>query len=130
MSRLKLEQSLPEAVLAMSEGYPGAMTVLMNSIEKSPSIDPDAAMLGGFSFLMNLDTFGIYGSDIWILYKDICRENLSHAIGLVRAVQCGCVSKNDLLEAIKAERGHRLDVQSALVKLKETLPNFQLDNTN
>jgi hypothetical protein len=130
MSRLKLEQLPSEAVFAMSGGNPGAIRVLVDSIEQGADIDPDAAMLGGFSFLMNLDTFGIYDSDIWILYKDICGENLSHTIGLVRAVQCGCVSKNDLLEAIKAERRHNLDVQSALVKLKETLPNFQLDDTN
>ena len=130
MSRLKLEQSLPEAVFAMSGGNPGAIRVLVDSIEQGADIDPDAASLNGFGFLMNLDTFGIYGSDIWVLYKDICDQNISRTMGLVRAVQCGCVSKNDLLEAIKAERRHNLDVQSALVKLKETLPNFQLDNTN
>ena len=26
---------------------------------------------------MDLDSLGIYGSDIWMLYKDVCGENLA-----------------------------------------------------
>ena len=86
--RIKCEDDVVTICHKLSEGNPGALNVMMQMLSGTAKIDPDAA-LGPFAHLLNLDTFGIYGSKIWILYKDICCENIVHTITVLRAVQLG-----------------------------------------
>lgn len=54
-----------EAVVLLAEGNPGAAKAVGQVCRASGSYGP----------LNILDILGIYGSDIWVLYKDVCKEN-------------------------------------------------------
>lgn len=106
----------------MSDGNPGALTVMCDIIGKGSSIDP-ANALGGFGNILNLDTHGIYGARIWQLFKDVCDRNLNRMIGLLRAVQLGYLPERDLHYAID-NNGKGLDIPALLERVKKRLPKF------
>jgi hypothetical protein len=94
-SRINLSDTFMTAMIKMSDGNPGAITALMDlSIEK-PTVDPESAM-GALAPLLSLDTHQIYGSAIWILYKDVCKQDARTMLMLLRAVQLGLFSEGAL----------------------------------
>lgn len=121
--RIKMTDTVQDSLYNMSEGNPGALRVLMDLLLKSGDIDQAAAM-GGFAPLLNLDMMGIYGSRIWILYKDQCGEDLERMNAVIRASQLGFFKEPDqVLNAVSDEtyRGQTLDVDGALAFVKERL---------
>ena len=95
-------------------------------IERSKAVDPDAIM-GPFTNLLSLDSLGIYGSRIWQLYKDVCKEDIATTIAVLRAThQLGIISKDVLNHAID-HRGQGLDLNDTILKVKERLPNFNIE---
>lgn len=113
-----------DVLVTMADGNPGAITVMCLLLEKSAKIDPDS-MFGGLGKVLNLDTYGIYGPRIWQFYKDVCHQNLSRMIGLMRAVQLGHLSEAKLTHAIE-HHGHGLEIDELLAKVKADLPAFVL----
>jgi hypothetical protein len=117
-SRINLSDTFMTAMIKMSDGNPGAITALMDlSIEK-PTVDPESAM-GALAPLLSLDTHQIYGSAIWILYKDVCKQDARTMLMLLRAVQLGLfsesalqrLSQEDRSETITDEKMTELDMQ-------------------
>ena len=88
MSRLELTDTVTDILVKMSDGNPGAINVMMQMLQEAENIDPQA-ILGGVGAVMSLDTHEIYGSNIWILYKDVCGGDLRKMIMLMRATQLG-----------------------------------------
>lgn len=127
--RITLQMSKVDAILALAEGNPGALTVIMQ-IMKREDIDPDAFM-GPFGTLLLLDSHNIYGSRIWVLYKDVCGENVVNMLGLLRAVQLGILSEYTLNTAIdnygRIRDEEKIDIDSCLEQVRERLPNFGQD---
>lgn len=125
--RIQLNDSFLSIASKLSEGNPGALNVIMRMVKSSEKIDPDAAM-GPFAHLLNLDSFGVYGSKIWILYKDVCGEDLVNTIGVLRAVQLGMMSRGALTRAIDESisplESVKIDIPDLLAKIREQLPNF------
>ena len=121
MSRLKLDMNFNDILFAVSDGNPGAIRVIMDSLKHGEEIDPDNGFKA-WGFVLNLDGLGIYSNRVWMLYKDVCRENLAHAIGMARSVQLGIVTADELNEAIDGKK--TLDVESTLDKVCEQLPRF------
>lgn len=67
MARINLDSTPVEAATAMAEGNPGAISVI-------------AQLLGtpmGIIALCHLDDAEIYGSNIWVLYKDVCKQDIT-----------------------------------------------------
>ena len=116
MSRIytdsQLDTNVNDVLFRMSEGNPGAINVLMDGFKESERIDPDN-WAGPWGMAVNLDHLGIYGSRIWILYKDVCGEYIARTI-----------AKEELESAM--ERKSTLDVPSILDKIKAELPNLQV----
>ena len=73
--RINADMTIKDAVVAMCDGNPGALTVLCDLYEKKGS---DAIWL-----MCHLDDAGVYGSHIWLAYKDVCHENLDDLIALI-----------------------------------------------
>jgi hypothetical protein len=94
-SRINLSDTLMTAVIKMSDGNPGAVTALMALSTVKPTVDPESAM-GPYAPLLSLDTHQIYGSAIWILYKDVCKQDARTMLMLLRAVQLGLFSEGAL----------------------------------
>ena len=57
-----LDMTMPDILYALSEGNPGAATVLMEIAKEYPNEFP--------LIWLHFDSAGIYGSQIWIEYKD------------------------------------------------------------
>lgn len=123
--RIKLEDTPKDIVMKMCEGNPGALTVLMSMLRDGGSIDPDDFMQG-IGAVLALDSNNIYGSRIWMLHKDVCKGNLPKTIGMLRGWQLGLVSEAALSHAID-NYGDGVDVDGVVQKVKERLPNFNLD---
>ena len=122
---LTLDDTVQSALMKLSGGNPGALRVMLQVLEQAERIDPDS--LGGAAMvLLHLDELGIHGPKIWMLYGDVCKENLSHMMGALRAVQLGIISRETLDKAIESY-GQGLDLPAALAAVKAQLPRFQLE---
>lgn len=121
-TRIELNDTIMSMVMKIIEGNPGAISVCMDLINENARIDPDSA-LGEIGSILALDTLGIYGSRIWMLYKDVCGEDITKTIGLLRANQLGFLSETVLNDGIN-NRGNGIDLDNLLEQVKERLPNF------
>ena len=101
-SRINLSDTFMTAMMKMSDGNPGAITALMDLSTAKSDIDPESAM-GPYAPLLSLDTHQIYGSAIWILYKDVCKQDARTMLMLLRAVQLGLFSESALQRLSQAE---------------------------
>lgn len=129
MTRLQLFMDIPQAIIALSEGNPGAITVLSQAVSQVSQIDPDN-ILGALGFLLQLDSAGIYGSDIWVLYKRVCGERLPHTVAVLRASQLGLINRRQIKRAIQeANEGMpiSLNADAVAAQAKEQLPTLCLD---
>lgn len=127
-ARVSLNDSVKDIVIKMSDMNPGAIGVMMNIMNDTESIDQDC-LIGGFGVIMTLDTLQIYGSDIWVLYSDICGKSMSKMIAVLRAVQLGLFSGETLRDAASRQdySGKKMvPVEEIALKVKERLPNFNL----
>lgn len=97
MARIELTDTLTDVIVKMAEGNPGAATAMMEIYTKGEKIDPEAAM-GGFGAILLLDTFGIYGTEIYIIWSDKCKRDtrLMLMLMLMRAVQLGLMPESKL----------------------------------
>lgn len=76
MKRITLSDNVVSAITKMVEGNMGAMNVCMSLIKEGEQIDPQNIM-GGFGFILDLDREGIYGTDIYVFWNDICNRETS-----------------------------------------------------
>lgn len=125
---IKLEDTIEEIMIKMSEmssgGFnPGALTVLVKMIKDGQDIDRDDAF-GGLGPIVLMDSWGIYGEKIWMLYKDVCGEDLAKTIGIIRSCQLGMISQSQLITAIE-NYGDGINVDELLTLVRQRLPNFQ-----
>jgi hypothetical protein len=125
--RIELTDSIQAGVFKMSEGNPGALTVLMRTLKESSAIDPDSFM-GELTGLLSLDEEGIYGSRIWMFFKDVSGSSLETMLGLLRCVQLGFLSSESLQHAID-NHGEGIDVDDLIATLHKRLPAFRLTET-
>ncbi len=120
--RIKLDMNNRQLLLAMGGGNTGALTVLARLLKYGALIDPQAAF-GGLGVIMSLDTDDIYEHRIWMLYKDVCKEDLVAFVGMTLAVQLGKLDIKTLNHAID-NRGEGLDVDAVLKAVKDELEEF------
>ena len=132
-TKLELADTMPVILFKISEGNPGALSVLVRIVKESPVIDPDSAM-AGLGPLLDFDTMGLYGSKIWLLYKDVCQYDLTRMLGLLRARQLGLLPEKFILDAIEAaDTGQRAKIPHTdnldviVFKVKDRLPKFAKD---
>ena len=87
--------SLVGIVIELSDGNPGAATTLMELAGSAAEVDPQN-MLGGLGAVLMFDTYGIYGSDIYVLWNDQCLRDNRKMHLLMRATQLGIFDLNRL----------------------------------
>ena len=125
-SRIQLTDSMLAAIGKMVDGNIGATTVLMRLMKESESIDPQSAF-GGFGKILSLDTHRIYGPDIWIFYKDVCRENLVLMLSVLRAIQLGLRGESWLkmkIETVRSGNDVMGGVEECYELVRAELPTF------
>ena len=94
--RIKGNMNFVEMLYEMSEGNPGALDVLGQLVAHKTQ-----NWAGGLGLILNLDTHRIYGSDIWVLYKDICGEDIDLVCTVLRTFQFGTFSREEIAEVLK-----------------------------
>jgi hypothetical protein len=92
-------------------------------LRQGAEIDPDD-FAGGLGNLLSMDTLGLYGSRIWMLFKDVCKEDLRVTCALLRAWQLGFLSDMKLKTAID-NYGEGIDVAWLVAQVEKRLPRFQ-----
>ncbi len=127
--KIKLTDSMPDIIYKMSECNPGAMSALMDMLTPN-DIDPDNIM-GGLGAILLLDSYGIYGTNIYILYSDICNKNLVNTLAVLRACQLGLFSSTVLKDACSRQDysgASMVPVDELYLQVKTRLPNFNLQS--
>lgn len=130
MERITLSDSISSAISKMAEGNIGAVNACISLIEEGEKTDPQN-MMGGFGCILDLDREGIYGTDIYVFWNDICNQETSKMMAVLRAVQLGFFSGRVLADAC-----HRQDysgrsmipVEELYKMVTERLPAFDLAN--
>lgn len=130
MERITLSDSISSAISKMAEGNIGAVNACISLIEEGERTDPQN-MMGGFDCILDLDREGIYGTDIYVFWNDICNQDTSKMMAVLRAVQLGFFSGRVLADAC-----HRQDysgrsmipVEELYKMVTERLPAFDSAN--
>lgn len=122
---IQLSDSPMDMMRKMSQGNPGALSVVVQVFKGGGQVDPDD-FLGGIGALLHWDSMAVRGSRIWMLYKDVSEQHLSTALGLTRAVQLGILGQDHFNWAID-HHGDNLDIPWLLKALRKELPNFRMD---
>lgn len=124
MSKIGLQDTMMDVMVKMADGNPGAITVLMDLMRVVPTVDP-ASALGWLGPILLLDDENIRGSNIWVLYKDICGSDTAKVVLLLRAAQLGIIPFSDLHERISAastRRADPFDFAAVLKSVRKELP--------
>jgi hypothetical protein len=118
-----LEDTGMTMMMKVTEGNLGALKVLGGIMMEGKRIDPytDPILI-----ILNIDSMGLYGHRIWMLYRYVCKQNLSKTIAVLRAWQLGLCPEAVINHAID-NRGSGLDLEELCGKVKAELPNFVID---
>lgn len=128
MSRIQLHDTGMSAAMKMSDGNPGALRVIAEMMRDGAKIDPDSA-LGGLAGVLDLDTLKIYGPRIWMLFKDVCGEDLRVTLAILRAWQFGFLTEAKVNHAID-HYGEGIDVPALVAQVEKELPSFICSELN
>lgn len=130
MSRItSLDTSLLDMMVIVSDGNPGAIAALGDMVAVAEATDPDN-WAGPYGPPIALDTHGIYGSNIWILFKDICGHSAVRTLAVMRAIQLGIVSEREIKQGIATcglnggRDGNTARVDELFAAVRQQLPKF------
>jgi hypothetical protein len=96
--RIELNDSMFSATMKVADGNPGAATALMSLCSTAEEIDPQS-FGGPLSPLLSFDSYGIYGTDVYVLWSDICNKDNAKTLAVLRAVQLGLFKESVLKDA-------------------------------
>ena len=108
MSRIELNDNAMDVIIKMSDGNPGAVSAIMGIKENHDAIDPQAVM-GWLGTVMMLDTWEIYGSNIYILWSDKCGRDVRKMLMIMRSCQLGNFS-HEKLQAMAADQTRQVNL--------------------
>jgi hypothetical protein len=131
MTKLNSNDNEMSAVVKMASGNIGTGLALTGILKEAAIIDPDNE-LGGFGALLSLDIFGIYGTDIYVLYSDICKRSLPKTLACIRGAQLGIISSKILRDACSRQDYSGLELlnpDDIYEKVRQQLPRFDFANT-
>lgn len=86
--RIEITDTMQTAIIKIAEGNPGALTAAMTLCKVAQEVDPDSGF-GPLGPLLSLDVEGIYGPNVWILFKDVCQHDPVRVLALFRVCQLG-----------------------------------------
>jgi hypothetical protein len=103
----------------------------MDLMKHSEEIDP-LSYLKVMGPVMLLDSLGIYGPNVWVIFKDVCEQNHARMLAVLRATQLGMLSSEALLEVsnrqYRNEGKVKTDVAELYFKVKDFLEDFDPNN--
>lgn len=100
MTRITLKDTGRDVLVKMADGNPGGLSAMMEMLKHGESIDPQCFM-GGMGAILSLDTLGVYGTEIYVLWNDQCKRNTRELLMLLRANQLGFISDSEIKAVAK-----------------------------
>jgi hypothetical protein len=125
MNKIDLNDSLSSAMVKLSEGNPGAIAAMAALYKKEKEIA--GALIPGFSTLL-LDSFGIYGPRIWMLFKDVCGQDARTMLTVLRGVHQGFAAEkelNEIIDSTDPEMDKKAFASDMLAKVEEAFADFR-----
>lgn len=119
--RIGLHDTVMDIMVKMSDGNPGALTAMVSILQDGARIDPDD-FFKGMGTLLHFDSADIYGSDIYVLWNDVCARNTTAMMGVMRASQLGITTDAEVRRMIRESDSAPVD--NLLVQVRAKLPNF------
>lgn len=110
--------SMFDILLTLSDGNPGAVSVLTQLFRADQKFD-SMSFMGNLGPILSLDSHGIYGNNIWVLFKNCCGQKVYGVITALRAVQLGLFSEKELWNHI--DNCTRIDVKGLYESVKNRL---------
>lgn len=107
--RINITDSIITIVDCLSEGYWAATNVLL---ELYGSRKDGSDFLGGFGSLLLLDHYGVYSSNIYILFKECCNRSVPNVATVLAATQLGAIDQAALWNHID----NRIEFNMTLIK--------------
>lgn len=131
MAKLKQQQYTGvEIVAIMSEGNPGAIQAMCDILSTCQRIYPYLTKTG-YNYIALLDKFGIYGTDIYVLYNDICERKVGRMLSVLKATRLGMFKLEVLQDAVSRQDYSGKDlvpVDELYEKLKKEKIPLNLDD--
>ena len=125
-----LNMTLTDIIVALAEGNPGATTACVEMVKHQPVIDPQAFPMAS---LFGADSLGLYGSELYMLWNDVCGRDVGKVVGVLRAWQLGILTDTQIRDAVSScrERTHDestggLDLDGMLASVSEQIPDFDV----
>jgi hypothetical protein len=130
--RIKDGMSIITAMDVMSDKNPGAVQAMIELVMHTEKVDPDS-LLGAWQPIAALDSAGIYGPEIWILYKDNCQCDVLTMLAVLRAYQLGIITQKELKTATSTQISNPIAVEhlnQIMAKVMDRLPKFNRGGSN
>ncbi len=112
MSKLSQSDTPESAILKMADGVGAALEILAKMVNHE-SDRQAVTIISSIGYLMLLDKLEIYGTGIYILFKDKCHGDLGRLLMLLRAVQQGIYPANKLQE-LAADQFNQVSISEAV----------------
>ena len=93
-NNIKTMDTMVERVVSLSKGNPGALNCLLSLIDNSKS----EGLPYDFS-LRVFENLGISGTDIYVLWSDICDRDSKDTLSVLRATELGVLSPDVVRDA-------------------------------
>lgn len=103
--RIKGYMTTMDALVAMSEGNPGAVVALTHILEFKDWFDSPDSDCESLCIILDLDFLGIYGHKIHMLFKDVCGFDLNKVKTIIDNCRSGKISVADIHKNIEGS-GH------------------------
>lgn len=112
MAKITQSDDLESAILKLACGVGAAMEILAKTVNEEPNSESETK-ISGIDYLLLLDKLEIYGTGIYILYKDKCHGDLGRLQLLLRAAQQGVYPASKLQE-LAADQFNQVSVSEAV----------------
>lgn len=104
--RLTTGDSAPEILAKLSEGNPGAMSVVAHILKQSES-DIDF-----IKYLLVFDSLEIYGCKLYMLWNDCCNCNYPMMYGVIDKLVSGEYTEEHILAHINYSKGRGIPFET------------------
>ena len=99
MARINIfEDSIIQCITKLADGNPGAASCLCRLLEITFE-NPHNLPINGANMLLLLDRWGIYGTDIYVLWNDICDGDFVKVLELLSATYLNLLNPSVLVDA-------------------------------
>lgn len=116
MSKLQLTDSTMEILDKMSEGNPGALSILTTLLFKETAEElVDSVM----HIILPLDTLGVYGSKLYMLWTDACDKNTDKVKKVIELWRIGKITKEEIHENLNQGYAKPFDQVEEFFKKKD-----------